>query len=123
MNEEVALFEYSLRPLMLKTLEKVLSKGNYLLDFSKTNAPREPQDLTYFSKQKLNLNNDGKSSTVEEILDPLLSGLKNKNLPIPVDDWIEEEDEFSKGLSPTPILKPTGNYTAPKNLPTPVEEW
>ncbi len=123
MSEEIALFEYSLRPLMLKTLEKVISKGNYLLDFSKPNKKKEIQNISYFSKQKLNINSDGKPSTVEEILDPLLSGLKNKNLPIPVDDWIEEEDEFSKGLEATPVLKATGNTDDPKNLPTPVEEW
>lgn len=123
MNEEIALFEYSLRPLMLKTLEKIQIKGNYLLDFSKPNSARKVQKVSYFSKQKLNINKEGKASTVEDILDPILSGLKNKNLPVPVDDWIDEQDEFSKGLSPSPVVKPGTNTTSPINLPTPVEEW
>lgn len=123
MNEETGLFEYSLRPLMLKTLEKIQIKGNYLLNFSRANTPREINKTSYFLKQKINLNKNGRPSTVEEILDPVLSGLKNKNLPVPVDDWIEDEDEFTKGLAPSPIVKPNGNSSSPKNLPTPVEEW
>jgi hypothetical protein len=123
MNEETALFEHSLRPLMLKTLKKIHVKANYLLDFSKSNLERKVSAISYFNKQDLKLNKDGKSSTVEDILDPLLSGLKNKNLPIPVDDWVDKDDEFTKGLTPLPVLRPTGNYTAPKNLPVPAEEW
>jgi hypothetical protein len=123
MNEETGLFEYSLRPLMLKTLEKIQTKANYLMDFSRANTSRKIKETTYFLKQNLNINKEGRPTTVEEILDPLLSGLKNKNLPVPVDDWIDEEDEFTKGLTPSPVVNPSGNNTAPKTLPTPVEEW
>ena len=124
MNEDTTLFQYSLIPLMKKSLEKIELQLSYLNAHSQKLGDNEEQEkVVYFEEQKLELDKLGKLITVEDILDPLLGQLKNKNLPVPVDDWIENEDDFAKGLTPIKVLKPEGNYKAPEKLPKPAAGW
>lgn len=125
LSEETALFQYSLLPLMNKSLKNISTKIDYLLRHS---APlkldkESNEKVVYFEEQSMELDKTGKLVTVEDILDPLIGKLKNNNLPIPVDDWVGDEDDFASGLTPIEINKPEGNYQAPKNLPSPADGW
>jgi hypothetical protein len=122
--EDGQLFQYSLLPLMKKILNKLFVKIEYLTVHTNRLGPSGKKEIiTYFKEQTIQLDKTGKPISVEDILDPLIGRLKNKNLPIPVDDWLEDEDDFAKGLTPIKIQKPTGNYVAPEKLPTPVDDW
>jgi len=125
LTEETALFQYSLLPLMNKSLENISTKIDYLLRHSSTLNPKveSEEKVVYFEEQSMELDKSGKLVTVEDILDPLIGKLKNNNLPVPVDDWIGDEDDFASGLTPIEINKAEGNYQAPKKLPAPVEGW
>ncbi|MBK26670.1 MAG: hypothetical protein CME70_21900 [Halobacteriovorax sp.] len=125
LTEETALFQYSLLPLMNKSLQNISIKIDYLLRHSAAISPnsKSQEKIVYFEEQSMELDKSGKLVTVEDILDPLIGKLKNNNLPVPVDDWIGDEDDFASGLTPIEINKAEGNYQAPKKLPAPVEGW
>lgn len=124
LDEDSRLFQYSLIPLMHKVLNKLLVKITYLTVHTNREASKDPKSpIAYFKEQTIQLDKTGKPISVEDILDPLLGKLKNKNLPVPVDDWLQDEDDFATGLTPIKIQKPTGNYTAPEKLPVPVNDW
>lgn len=122
MTEDTGLFELSLLPMMNEILKKISEKIGYLALYS-TNDSKNDEEIKYFEEQTIQLDKSGKPVTVEDILDPLLGKYKNKNLPIPVDDWIQDEDDFAKTLTPIKNLAPTEGYRAPEKLPDPVEEW
>lgn len=124
LDEEAQLFQYSLIPVMEKSLSSINKKIGYLISFSEKSTSEETKDgVKYFKEQVIQLDKAGKAISVEDILNPLIGKLKNKNLPVPVDDWLESEDDFATGLTPVQIQKPSGNYIAPKKLPKPVEGW
>lgn len=124
LNEDYQLFQYSLIPLMHKILAKIIKKTEYIIvHTNKVQDKDKKQLIEYFKEQSIQLDKTGKPISVEDILDPLIGKLKNKNLPIPVDDWLTNEDDFATGLTPIEIQKPSKGYVAPKKLPSPVEDW
>jgi len=119
--EDPELFQYSLLPLMKKIISNISKKTTYLLNYS-SDSLRKSESLVYFKEQSLEIDKAGKPVTVEDILDPLLNKLRNKNLPIPVDDWLGSEDDFATKLTPLKFEHATKDYIPPEKLPQPVDE-
>ncbi len=115
-------------------LKNLISQYKLFHRFQNKELPNPKTKLSFFSlddgKPK---NEDRKQDKVLSELDQIIEKHKNKNLPLPVNDWkVARGDRWMPKEEPTLDEKaeininnprPNPSYVAPKNLPQPVDDW
>lgn len=126
-NSTIEEFEKNLKPLLFFSLKNIAQNSKKLVLFSRfkiQNRSKSNSKLTFFSLQKKEILDKKKplTTSILEIINPVINSSPLEQLPDPVSDWIPRDDHGKEIKAIASHIRDL-SYKPPKKLPSPVDGW